>query len=181
MEVEEEKWVLIRKEALAVATIMRMHPRFARSKCEHDHLRGVDDVRARLRAPLKHEVMCVVRPFILVITSADTTGAMRCCALDSVARFIRQGVICSAHDLEETLAGVLECRFDSSEAGVDELGVLLCVLILLYIADSTSRKPAQMRSVGRSCCFTTLLDFVWFRRVEVAAFSSLYLVLYLPF
>jgi hypothetical protein len=195
MEVEEEKWVLIRKEALAVATIMQMHPRFARSKCEHDHLRGVADVRARLRAPLKHEVMCVVRPFILVITSADTTGAMRCCALDSVARFIRQGVICSAHDLEETLAGVLECRFDSSEAGVDELGVLLCVLILLCIADSTSRKPAQMRSVGRSCCYSALRAFVWFRRVEVAAYPSLfmycftcftycftypYLLLYLP-
>ena len=168
MEVEEEKWVLIRKEALAVATIMQMHPRFARSKCEHDHLRGVADVRARLRAPLKHEVMCVVRPFILVITSADTTGAIRCCALESVARFIRQGVLCSAQDLEETLAGVLECRFDSSEAGVDELGILPYVSSHYYIL--RIRLLGSRRRCARWVEADALLPYflVWFRRVEVA-------------
>jgi hypothetical protein len=126
IELEEERWLLIRKEALNVATIMRMHTRFREStriQGEHELLRGFNDIRRRLHPPLQSEVMQLVRPFIFVIKSSDTTGPMTGSALVACDHFIRQRVVSTPQELEELIEGVLECRFEQSNMSGDEVVV----------------------------------------------------------
>ena len=77
VKLEESKWLLLRKEALNVATMMRLDPRFntsARIRGEHQLLLGITDIRRRLHAPEEGEIMIFVRPFLNVITSPETSG-----------------------------------------------------------------------------------------------------------
>jgi len=67
---EEGRWQLVRKEALNVATALKQHSLFGAGggrQGEHELVRGFGDIRRRARAPLKSEVMLVVRPFLYVL------------------------------------------------------------------------------------------------------------------
>jgi hypothetical protein len=81
---EEGRWQLVRKEALNVATALKQHSLFGPGggrQGEHELVRGFGDIRRRARAPLKSEVMLVVRPFLYVVTSPDANGRLTGSAL----------------------------------------------------------------------------------------------------
>ena len=100
---EEDKWLLVRKEALNVAAVMKQQPRFASAAAAGEHgrelSRGFSDIRRRVRAPLETEVMLVVRPFLYIVTSPDANGRLTSSALVALDKFIRLGVITTARCL----------------------------------------------------------------------------------
>ncbi|KAH3681976.1 hypothetical protein WICPIJ_007047 [Wickerhamomyces pijperi] len=81
--------------------------------------------------------LTLLQPFLLVIKSSSTTGAITSLALDSLSKFISYGIISAqSKNLNFTLTHIINslthCRFEASEQSSDD-AVLLKVLKLLEI------------------------------------------------
>lgn len=128
-----EKWSLVRQEALAMATIMRQNARFSgASKVvgEHRLLRGFTDIR-RLFTP-DEPVINLIRPFIDVVKSADTTGHESAAALASLAIIVDRGVVSSGRDLREVVEGALGTQFQNTDSAVDD--IVVCRMLEVFVA-----------------------------------------------
>ena len=155
-ELEEDKWQLIRTEALKVATITRTRgrtvgditPATTGSAClnEHELLSGFDDLRRHPRAPRESAVMLLVRPFVNVITSPKTSSAETSAALMSCDGFLANRVVTAACDLEELLEGVLQCHFDQTGASADEVVIsnMFQVLVSVCASEQSASLPVAL-------------------------------------
>eukprot|EP00960_Hanusia_phi_P054652 762727-Hanusia_phi.AAC.4 len=129
-------WMLFRKHALEVETVMRMNSRFTSNHqhAEHKLLEDFDSLRSRGEVPLVQEIPSLVSPFLETISSPETTGPMTRVALEACECFVENRLISRVKDIQEVIEAALACKFEQSDSVEDEVviskmfRVLVCAI-----------------------------------------------------
>ena len=122
-EMTPASWVLIRKHALEVETVMRMNSRFASKSqgSEHKLLEDFDALRSRGEMPLVKEIPSIVFPFLETISSPETTGPMTRAALEACECFVENRIVSKVKDIQVVIEAALACKFEQSDSVEDEI------------------------------------------------------------
>ena len=95
-------------------------------------MRDLFDLRRRAREPSSEEAEAILTPFLAVITSPETTGPITGAALTSLSKILRVNLIdpSDAHAssaMQRVVEAVLNCQFEQSDVGGDE--VVICKIV----------------------------------------------------
>lgn len=95
-------------------------------KGEHELVRGLSDLRRRVTEPPPESVEEIVAPFLAVVVSPETTGPITGAALSSLCKLLRADYITpdiaeSGQAILKVVEAVLNCQFEQSDVGGDEV------------------------------------------------------------
>mmetsp|Transcript_8323 Transcript_8323/g.16940 ORF Transcript_8323/g.16940 Transcript_8323/m.16940 type:complete len:1580 (-) Transcript_8323:60-4799(-) len=169
--------VLALGEAREVLAALRRNQRFStwtQSFMEHRlvmELKGVKDIVRAGSVSGKLDVRLVLSPFLEVARSPEAgSGIITAAALSAVEKVIKLGIADetaslahAANALEDVIAAVSECRFDSTDAAVDEkVLALICKIVVSCL--SCGRWARSLSDHSLLLAFETVLRILGGRR-----------------
>ncbi|KAJ3127914.1 G-box binding factor [Nowakowskiella sp. JEL0407] len=143
---------LVAREILHVVSCLRKNYRYSLtspSVKEDPILMDLDVLKRSLPNVTPPQI---IYPFISIVKSGDTTGAITIAALEAIEKFIKYNLFDSFPNLHLTFSqlthSITHCKFEATDAVSDEI-VLLKILKLLsdLVVNDTSRSNLDDKAV----------------------------------
>jgi len=149
-----DKWQVVRREALALLSLLRLDPRFAGAtnvqvKGEHPLVRALSEVRRRRQMPTKPKATDTwLAAFTSLLTSFETTGPAASAALGALESMVRQHVISAPQHLAAVLLALRHCQVEQTDTTCDEEVIDDVLSLCLALAQAPLLPQAEERQEG---------------------------------